>query len=64
MYLKTNVFNMFCETALNWMLLVDLTDDKSTLFQVMAWCRQATSHYLNQCQPGVGLLKLRSLISP
>ena len=27
----------------------DLTDDKSTLFQVMAWCRQATSHYPNQC---------------
>ena len=24
-------------------------DDKSTLVQVMAWCRQATSHYLNQC---------------
>ena len=27
----------------------DLTDDKSTLIQVMAWCRQATSHYMNQC---------------
>ena len=27
----------------------DLTDDKSTLVQVMAWCRQATSHYLSQC---------------
>ena len=27
----------------------DLTDDKSTLGQVMAWCRQATSHYLSQC---------------
>ena len=26
-----------------------LTDDKSTLLQVMTWCRQATSHYLNQC---------------
>ena len=26
----------------------DLTD-KSTLVQVMAWCCQATSHYLNQC---------------
>ena len=25
------------------------TGDKSTLVQVMAWCRQATSHYLNQC---------------
>ena len=29
----------------------DLIDDKSTLVQVMAWCRQATSHYLNQCWP-------------
>ena len=27
----------------------NLTDDKSTLVQVMAWCRQATSHYLSQC---------------
>ena len=27
----------------------DLTDDKSTLVQVMAWCRQAISHYLSQC---------------
>ena len=24
-------------------------DDKSKLIQVMAWCHQATSHYLNQC---------------
>ena len=29
----------------------DFTDVKSTLVQVMAWCRQATSHYLNQCWP-------------
>ena len=28
---------------------LDLTDDKSTLVQVMAWCRQATSHYRSQC---------------
>ena len=26
-------------------------DDKSALVQVMAWCRQAPSHYLNQCWP-------------
>ena len=37
-----------CELALRWMSL-DLTDDKSTLVQVMAWCRQATSHYLSRC---------------
>ena len=30
---------------------LDLNDDKSTLVQVMAWCRQATSHYLRQCWP-------------
>ena len=30
---------------------LDLSDDKSSLVQVMAWCRQAPSHYLNQCWP-------------
>ena len=39
------------EIALKWLSL-DLSDDKSTLVQVMAWCRQATSHYLTQCWPG------------
>ena len=38
-----------CEIALIWMS-VDC-DDQSTLVQVMAWCRQATSHYLSQCWP-------------
>ena len=38
------------EIALRWMPL-EITDDKSTLVQVMAWCRQATSHYLSQCWP-------------
>ena len=38
----------FCELALRWMSL-DLTNDKSILVKVMAWCRQATSHYLSQC---------------
>ena len=33
-----------------WMPL-DLTEDKSILVQVMVWCHQATSHYLNQCWP-------------
>ena len=37
-----------CEIVLTWMPHV-LTDEKSTLVQVMAWCRQATSHYLSQC---------------
>ena len=39
-----------CEIDLIWILL-DFTDDQSTLVQVMAWCRQATSHYLSQCWP-------------
>ena len=39
-----------CEIALIWMSL-DLIDDQSTLAQVMAWCHQATSHYLSQCWP-------------
>ena len=30
---------------------LDHTYGKSTLVQVMAWCRQATSHYLSQCCP-------------
>ena len=38
------------EIALRWMPL-DLTGDKSKLVQVMAWCLQATSHYLSQCWP-------------
>ena len=38
------------EISLRWMQL-DVTDDKSTLVQVMAWCHQATSHYLSQCWP-------------
>ena len=38
------------EIALLWMSL-DFTDDQSTLVQVMAWCRQATTHYLSQCWP-------------
>ena len=39
------IFNRF-----QWVMveacLVESTDDQSTLVQVMAWCRQATSHYL------------------
>ena len=38
------------DNALQW-IPQDLTDDKSTLVQVMAWCRQATSHYLSSCWP-------------
>ena len=38
------------EIALNWMSL-ELSDDKSTFVQVMAWCCQATSRYLSLCWP-------------
>ena len=48
------------EIALRWMSL-DLSDDKTiegikttsmeTLVRVIAWSRQKTSHYLNQCWP-------------
>ena len=43
-------WGMVREIALIWMSL-DHTYGKSTLVQVMAWCRQATSHYLSQCWP-------------
>ena len=36
-------------------MLWDLTDGESTLVQVMAWCHQAISHYLNQCWPSLVL---------
>ena len=48
--LVTGGWNISCEIARRWMWL-DLTDEESTLVQVMAWCRQATSHYLSQCWP-------------
>ena len=58
-HFKTAIFNLVLligiltsskDNALRWMSR-DITDDKSTLVQVMSWCRQATSHYLSQCWP-------------
>ena len=43
-------WGIYCVIAFRWMSL-QLTDDKSTFVQVMAWCHQATSHYLRQCRP-------------
>ena len=40
------ILRIFNEVFLMW--IKDLADDKSTLNQIMAWCREATSHYLNQ----------------
>ena len=48
--LMINGWDICCEIALIWMSS-DFIDDQSTLVQVMAWCRQATSHYLSQCWP-------------
>ena len=38
------------EIVRKWMSK-NLTNEKSTLLQVMAWCHQATSHYLSQRWP-------------
>ena len=48
--LVIGAWGISCEIALIWMSL-DFTDAQSTLVQVMAWCRQAASHYLSQCWP-------------
>ena len=48
--LLIGIFTLSKDNSLRWMPR-DLTDDKSTLVQVMAWCRQAPSHYLSQCWP-------------
>ena len=45
-----DILSISPEIALWWMPR-DFTDNKSALAQVMAWCRQATSHYLNQYRP-------------
>ena len=46
--LLIGIFRSSYDNALRWMPQ-DLTDDKSALVQVIAWCHQATSYYLNQC---------------
>ena len=48
--LLIGIFRSSHGNALSWMSH-DLIDDKSTLVEVMAWCHQATSHYLSQCWP-------------
>ena len=45
-----NILSIFCEIAIRWMPQHP-TDHKSTLVQVMIWCRQVTSHYLSYCWP-------------
>ena len=48
--LLIGIFKTSYDNVLRWKPQ-NITDDKSTLVQVMAWCRQATSHYLNQYWP-------------
>ena len=45
-----NIMSASCEIGLRWMPQNSIHDE-STLIQVMAWWRQATSHYLDQCWP-------------
>ena len=59
--LLIGIFRYSHDSALRWMPQ-DLTDDKSTLVQVMAWCHQATSHYLSQCW--LSLLSPYGIIRP
>ena len=48
--IQNRTFSTSCENAPRGMP-ENLINEKSTLVQVMAWCRQATSHYLSQCWP-------------
>ena len=45
-----DILSISCEIALRW-IPQSLTDDKSTLVQIMACCLMAISHYLSQCFP-------------
>ena len=49
------IFRPSYESAFSW-IPRDITDDKWTLGQVMAWCCQAPRHYLSQCWPSSLLL--------
>ena len=46
---RIDILGISCELAHMWMSqnLTNHADDWSTLVRVMAWCRQATSHYLS-----------------
>ena len=43
----TRIFKSYHQNALRW-LQRGHTDDKSTLAQVITWCRQGTAHYLSR----------------
>ena len=48
--LRIKCMSMLDEIALHWMPHKTF-DEKSTLVQITAWWRKATSHYLSQCWP-------------
>ena len=48
--LVINGWDISSDIALRWISL-EFPDSGSALVQVMAWCRQATSHCLSQCWP-------------
>ena len=48
--LRIDIFGSSYEVG-STLLTENLTDDKSTLIQVKAWCHQATSHYPSHCSP-------------
>ena len=52
LWIQNSSLGISCEIALMW-IPQDLTTGNvnATLVQVMAWCRQAPSHYLSQCWP-------------
>ena len=47
---RIDILRIFRVIALRWMPQ-NTMDEKSTLVQIMAWCRQAPIHYLSQCCP-------------
>ena len=55
------------DASLKFLAWTLITNEKSLLLQAMAWCGQATSHYLDQCWPrGLmlnGVIELQPLLS-
>ena len=48
--IQNSGYGTYCYIALKWMPR-NHTNKKSMLVQVMAWCHQATSHYMSQSWP-------------
>ena len=45
---RDSILSPQCEITLGWMPQCFM-NEKSTMVQVMAWCHQATCHYLSEC---------------